>query len=143
MKYPLFLMLATVCFLCGCETEHYVSDSKHPDVAITAAGGVTFRGEFVDPEDLPGLLRRSAYQRTDTIYIGAPDDMADWRLKRKVMAILSRNGFTRPVLVGTERSYSEAGRTADQRRADERTARQQKLEERQRTQSRRREIRYK
>lgn len=143
MKYPLFLILVTACLLCGCETEHYVSDSKHPDVAITAAGGVTFRGEFVDPEDLPGLLRKACYRRTDTIFISAPDDMADWRLKRKVMAILSRNGFTRPVLVGTERSTSEAGRTGDQRRADERKARQLRLDERQRTQSRKREIRYK
>ena len=126
MKYPLFLILATVCFLCGCETEHYVSDSKHPDVAITAAGGVMFRGEFVDPEDLPGLLRRSAYQRTDTIYISAPDDMADWRLKRKVMAILSRNGFTRPVLVGEVHSFSEVGRTGEERRRDERAAREAK-----------------
>ena len=143
MKYPLFLILVIACFLCGCETEHYVSDSRHPDVAITAAGSVTFRGEFVDPEDLPGLLRKACYSRADTIFISAPDDMADWRLKRKVMAILSRNGYTRPVLVGESRSYSEAGRTADQRRVDERMARQRKLDERQRLQSRKREVRYK
>ena len=143
MKYPLFSMFVTACFFCGCETEHYVSDSRHPDVVITAAGSVTFRGEFVDPEDLPGLLRKACYSRTDTIFISAPDDMADWRLKRKVMAILSRNGYTRPVLVGAERSFSEAGRTADQRRADERLVRQQKLEERQRLQSRIRGVRYK
>ena len=131
MTRQLFFILVAVLFLYGCETEHFVSDAKHPEVAITAAGGVTFRGEFVEPEDLPGLLRKACYSRTDTIYISTPDETSHLLLKRKVMAILSRNGYTRPVLVGVERSYSEVGRTADQRRQDERVARQRKLEQRQ------------
>lgn len=126
MKHQLFFALVAVLMMCGCTTEYYVSDAQHPDVAITAAGGVTFRGKFVDPEDLPGLLRRESYSRTDTIYISAPDDMSDWRLKRKVMAILSRNGFTRPVLVGEVHSFSEVGRTGEERRRDERAAREAK-----------------
>ncbi len=107
----------------GCETERYVSDAQHPEVCITAAGGVTFRGRFVEPEDLPGLLRDASFRKTDTIYISAPDDMSDWRLKRRVMGILSRGGFTRPVLVGEQKSYSEAGRTADERRRERQAAR--------------------
>ena len=51
----------------GCETERYVSAAQHPEVCITAAGGVTFRGRFVEPEDLPGLLRDASFRKTDTI----------------------------------------------------------------------------
>ena len=60
-------------FLCGCATERYVTDAKHPDIAITADGGVTFRGRFVEPEDLPGLLRDTGFTRSDTINIHYPD----------------------------------------------------------------------
>ena len=135
------LLLAAALAFAGCETESYVSDARHPEIEITAAGGVTFRGEFVEPDDLPGLLRKTSHVRTDTIYISAPDDMADWRLKRKVMGILTRNGFTRPVLVGKERSSAQTGRTGDERRRDERLAREAKQNQRQ--SPRKREVRYK
>ena len=39
--------------LAGCATEHHITDARHPEVAITPDGGVTYRGKFVDPEDLP------------------------------------------------------------------------------------------
>ncbi|MGN0847182.1 MAG: hypothetical protein ACI4RA_07340 [Kiritimatiellia bacterium] len=116
MTRPLFALVLGAALLCGCATEHYVTDARHPEIAITEDGGVTYRGEFVDPEDLPGLLRRSGLDRHDTINIHCPETMTDWRLQRKVMAILSRNGFTRPVLVGDRRAYSEVGRTAEERR---------------------------
>ena len=100
----------------GCATEHYVTDARHPEIAITEDGGVTYRGRYVDPEDLPGLLRASGLEKRDTINIYCPETAADWRLQRKVMAILARNGFTRPVLVGARKAYSEVGRTAEERR---------------------------
>lgn len=78
----------------GCATEHYVTDARHPEIAITEDGGVTYRGRYVDPEDLPGLLRASGLEKRDTINIYCPETAADWRLQRKVMAILARNGFT-------------------------------------------------
>lgn len=129
MKNSLVVVFGVALLLCGCATEQYVSDAKHPEVVITPAGSVTFRGRFVDPEDLPGLLRGASFSRRDPIYIGAPDDMADWRLKRKVMAVLTRGGYTRPILVGAERSFSVAGRTAEQRREDAARERRRKLEE--------------
>lgn len=114
--------------VCGCQTEHYVTDAKHPEIALTMDGGVTYRGKFVDPEDLPRLLRDSGLDKRDTINILCPDGMNDWRLQRRVMSILSRNGFTRPVLVGERRSSATVGRTAEERR---REARQQLLQQRQ------------
>lgn len=142
MKRVSVILLLGALLFSGCASEYYISDAKHPEVVITAAGGVTFRGRFVDPEDLPGLLRGASFSRKDPIYIGAPDDMADWRLKRKVMAILTRGGYTRPILVGAERSFSEVGRTAQQRREDAARERQRRLEE-QRDRSGRRKVRYK
>ena len=142
MKRVSVILLLGALLFSGCASEYYISDAKHPEVVITAAGGVTFRGRFVEPEDLPGLLRGASFSRKDPIYIGAPDDMADWRLKRTVMAILTRGGYTRPILVGAERSFSEVGRTAQQRREDAARERQRRLEE-QRDRSGRRKVRYK
>ena len=97
-------------FAGGCATEHHITDAKHPDIAITADGGVTYRGRYVDPEDLPGLLRDSGFTRTDTINIHYPDGQADFRTPSRVMTILLHNGFPRTVLVGDRKSYSHAGR---------------------------------
>ena len=94
----------------GCATEHHITDAKHPDIAITADGGVTYRGRYIDPEDLPGLLRDSGFTRTDTINIHYPDGQADFRTPSRVMTILLHNGFPRTVLVGDRKSYSHAGR---------------------------------
>ena len=113
-----------VALSCGCETQHYMTDAKHPEIAIRMDGGVTYRGQFVDPEDLPGLLRKSGLTKTDTINIHYPDEMTDLRLPRKIMGILSRNGYTRPILVGDRQSYSAAGKTADERRQERRLQRQ-------------------
>ena len=105
------LCLAGVLLLAGgCATEHYVTDAKHPEIAIKADGGVTYRGRYVDPEDLPGLLRDSGFTRADTINIYYPDGQADFRTPSRVMTILLHNGFPRTVLVGDRKSYSHAGR---------------------------------
>ena len=58
-------MAALAALLCGCATEHYVTDARHPEISITEAGGVTYRGEFVDIEDLPGLLKDSGFRKRD------------------------------------------------------------------------------
>ena len=97
----------------GCATEHYVTDARHPEIALKEDGGVTYRGKYVDPEDLPGLLKASGFDRHDTINIEA---MPNLRLQRRVMGILLREGFTRPILVGERKAYSELGRTAEERR---------------------------
>ena len=140
MKQMIFAFALVAALFCGCTTEHYMTDARHPEIALTMDGGVTYRGKFVDPEDLPGLLKDSGLGKHDTINIHCPEGMNDWRLQRKVMAILSRNGFTRPVLVGDRKAYSEAGRTADERRRErvrqQREQEQRRLEQRQQTRGR-------
>jgi len=109
-------MAALAALLCGCATEHYVTDARHPEISITEAGGVTYRGEFVDIADLPGLLKNSGFRKRDTINIHVPDNLSDMRIPRRVMSVLSRNGFTRPMLVTDRKSYTDVGLTPDERR---------------------------
>ena len=111
----------------GCVTEHYETGARNPEVAITPDGGVTYRGKFVDPEDLPGLLKDSGLTKQDTINIHIPEDLRDMRAPRRVMAILSRNGFTRPILLSDRKSYTELGKTADERRIERRRLQQEQM----------------
>ena len=111
----------------GCTTMHYETGARNPEVAMTADGSVTYRGKFVEPEDLPGLLKDSGLTKQDTINIHVPEDLRDMRAPRRVMAILSRNGFTRPILVSDRKSYTELGKTADERRMERRRQQQEQM----------------
>ncbi len=113
--------------LVGCATEHHITDARHPEVAITPDGGVTYRGKFVDPEDLPGLLKDSGFTKQDTINIHVSEDLRDMRAPRRVMAILARNGFTRPILLTDRKSYTTLGATADERRLEQRRRQQEQM----------------
>ena len=111
----------------GCTTEQYITDARHPEVAIAADGGVTYRGKYVELRDLPGLLRDSGLTRQDTINIHVSDDLRDMHAPRRVMAYLSRHGFTRPILISERRSYTQLGKTADERRLDRARQRQEQM----------------
>lgn len=131
--------LLALAFAVGCTTERYITDARHPEVAITADGGVTYRGKYVELRDLPGLLRDSGLTKQDTINIHVSDDLRDMRAPRRVMAFLSRNGFTRPILTSDRKSYTELGKTADERRQD----RLRKQQEQMKLPPSKRTIRYK
>ena len=115
-----------------------MTDAKHPEVALTLDGGVTYRGRFVDPEDLPGLLRNSGFKKDETVFISCPEGLNDWRFQRRVMLILSRGGYPRHMLVGERRASATLGRTSEERR---RETREQLLQ--QRRQGKPVKIRYK
>ena len=127
MRIERIALAALLLCAAGCATEHYETGARNPEVAITADGGVTYRGKFVDPEDLPGLLKDSGFTKQDTINIHAPEDLRDMRAPRRVMAILSRNGFTRPILISDRKSYTELGKTADERRMEQRRQQQEQM----------------
>ena len=105
-----FCLACMALFLGGCATERHITDARHPDISIKADGGVTYRERYVDPEDLPDLLRDSGFTREDTINIHYPDGQSDFRTPSRVMTILLHNGFPRSVLVGDRKSYSHVGR---------------------------------
>ena len=127
MRIERIALAALLLCAAGCATEHYETGARNPEVAITADGGVTYRGKFVDPEDLPGLLKDSGFTKQDTINIHAPEDLRDMRAPRRVMAILSRNGFTRPILISDRKSYTELGKTADERRLERRRQQEEQM----------------
>ena len=127
MRIERIALAALLLCAAGCATEHYEMGARNPEVAIAADGGVTYRGKFVDPEDLPGLLKDSGLTKQDTIFIHIPEDLRDMRAPRRVMAIISRNGFTRPILVSDRKSYTELGKTADERRLDRARQRQEQM----------------
>ena len=131
-RLAVFAALRFACaalFACaaGCTTERYETGARNPEVAITPLGSVTYRGKFVDPEDLPGLLKDSDLTKRDTINIHVPDDLQDMRAPRRVMAILARNGFTRPILLTDRKSYTTLGATADERRLEQRRRQQEQM----------------
>ena len=139
MKH-LLVFASLVVLLCGCATEHYVTDARHPEVSITESGGVTYRGKFVKPEDLPGLLKDSGLTKRDTIRIHVPDNLHDMQLPGRVYEILLRNGFTRSILLSDRKSYVDVGLTPEDRRRQQ--LRQQPVEQVDRPPARR-TIRYK
>ena len=110
----LFAYAALAVFLGGCATERYMVDSRHPEIAVTESGLVTYRGKPVDPEDLPELLSDSGLTKSDTIRIHVPDGMRDMRVPGKVIGILVRNGFPRSILLSDRKSYSSADARATQ-----------------------------
>ena len=67
MRIERIALAALLLCAAGCATEHYEMGARNPEVAIAADGGVTYRGKFVDPEDLPGLLKDSGLTKQDTI----------------------------------------------------------------------------
>ena len=127
MRIERIALAALLLCAAGCATEHYETGARNPEVAITPDGGVTYRGKFVDPDDLPGLLKDSGLTKQDTIFIHIPEDLRDMRAPRRVMAILSRNGFTRPILLSDRKSYTELGKTADERRMERRRQQQEQM----------------
>jgi hypothetical protein len=64
----------------------------------------------VDPEDLPSLLESSDYPKQSTVNIQVAAELTYYRVPYKVMSILARNGYRRPILIGEKQSFSTVGR---------------------------------
>lgn len=103
-------VLACIVALSGCASRQYYTDASNPEIAITISGDVTYRGKIVDPEDLPSLLSDSNYPKSSTVNIKVADGLNDYRIPHKVMGILARKGYRRPILIGEKRSYSTIGK---------------------------------
>ena len=109
-------VLLVLLMAAGCAHERVITDVAHPEIEITASNGVKWRGEFVDADDVPGLVRDAGFTRRDTINIRVPSDIKDYRMAYYVMRRLVENGFSRPILVKEKRSYSETVSPKDNKR---------------------------
>lgn len=108
-KIAFLILLPMAMFFLGCAHEQFMTDARHPEVAVSESGNVTYRGEIIDPEDLPDLLKKSGLTREDTIHIHIVSGLKDYRHPYYVLGILVKNGFTRSVFVEDRQSFSEVG----------------------------------
>lgn len=99
MKFLLPSALLVAMFALGCVHEEVTLGARHPAVAISVNGDVSFRGERIPLDQLPRALRRAGVETTDEIAIHVPDDLSDPNILRRVMGTLARAGYTRPICV--------------------------------------------
>ena len=112
-KNPLMSIVAgTVVYMllvncCGCATQHRVVelDGKNPELRMTA-DGVYIGEERIAPEDILDALEDAEIPKDRAIHILLDRDMKDLRAPRVLMALLSRGGYTRSVLVTSEHGAS-------------------------------------
>ncbi|MBR4654652.1 MAG: hypothetical protein IKO72_14945 [Kiritimatiellae bacterium] len=126
MRHTLPAIAAILAVLvAGCAHERFITDAKHPEVAVTETGIVTYRGKAIDADDLPGILKDSGLTGQDTIHIRIPSGTKDYRMPYYVMGVLVKNGFRRPVLVEDRKSSSTVKRRDQQRQTVRRPMRMQ------------------
>ena len=91
---------------CGCRSHGEIAlDSRNPVVKISELG-VSFSGKIVPPEKVPRILRSCAVPTDATIHIQMKSDLRDLRQARKLMSLLCKAGYRRPVLVSERRASS-------------------------------------
>lgn len=85
---------------CGCATQHRVRvlDANNPELRISESG-VYIGDEKVEPTDILDALEDAEIPKDRAIHILLDRDMKDLRAPRALMALLSRGGYTRSVLV--------------------------------------------
>lgn len=102
----LSLLSAFAAFVIGCTHERHITDSRHPEIAVSAYGDVSWRGNKCLPEDLPGLLESSDFPKTSTVNIRIDEKLEDMRVPRRIMGLLAQNGYRRSVLQKERKAYS-------------------------------------
>ncbi len=91
----------------GCAHETFVADAKHPEVEYTEGGDLKWRGRFIEPGELPGLLDRAGVGKKSQIDIRVPQGIHSLSGPRQLLFMLRRAGYTRGVLVTEKRAYSK------------------------------------
>lgn len=104
----IFVLAAAMAFAGGCAHETYIADAKHPEVEYTEAGDLKWRGRFIEPEELPHLLRKSEVDVKSQIDIRVPQNIHSLKGPRHLLFMLRRAGYTRGVLVTEKKAYSRA-----------------------------------
>ena len=102
------LCAAAAMFVAGCTHETYIVDSKHPEVEYAEDGALKWHGRFIEPEELPHLLKKSGVDYKSQINIRVPERMQSLKAPRYLLFILRKAGYTRGVLVTEKRAYSKS-----------------------------------
>ena len=99
---------AAVMLAAGCTHETYIVDSKHPEMEYSEDGSLKWHGRFIEPEELPGLLKKSGVDYKSQIDIRVPERIRSLKAPRYLLFVLRKAGYTRGVLVTEKRAYSRS-----------------------------------
>lgn len=102
------VLVAAALFAAGCTHETYIVDSKHPEVEYSEDGSLKWHGRFIEPEELPHLLKKSGVDFKSQIDIRVPERIHSLKGPRQLLFVLRRAGYTRGVLVTEKRAYSRS-----------------------------------
>lgn len=108
MRCISFAAILAAAFVAGCAHETYIADAKHPEVEYTESGDLKWRGRFIEPAELPDLLRKSDVDQKSQIDIRVPQNIHSLKGPRQLLFMLRRAGYTRGVLVTEKKAYSKA-----------------------------------
>jgi branched-subunit amino acid transport protein AzlD len=84
---------------CGCASRPPIEfDAENPVLRVSRLG-VLFGERFVEPAEVPAILKDYDIPHDRVIHIRLDAEVKDLRPARALMAHLRRTGYTRPVLV--------------------------------------------
>ena len=102
------LSLAVFAALAGCSHTAYVASSKNPEVEFTENGELTWRGRFIELNELPEILEDTGVSKKSQIDIRVSERMRSLKAPRALLFILRRAGYTRGVLVTKKQARSSS-----------------------------------
>ena len=110
ISHAVFLSLALLAALLGCggcatQRQVHSLDAKNPELRMTSSG-IYIGEELISPRDVLDALEDAEIPKDRAIHILLDRDMKDLRAPRVLMALLSRGGYTRSVLVTSEHGAS-------------------------------------
>ena len=102
------LSMAALAAVAGCSHTSYVASSKNPEVEFTEDGGLTWRGRFIELDELPEILEDAGVSRKSQIDIRVSERMHSLKAPRALLFILRKAGYTRGVLVTKKQARSSS-----------------------------------
>jgi biopolymer transport protein ExbD len=103
-----FLLVIGVMFITGCLTSTRVSDSREPEIQITASGEILFEDQVITKEDIPSHFKAREIRRDETIFILVPSEAGerDPVLMKAVVATLKQAGYGRTIFTTHRKAIS-------------------------------------
>ena len=102
------LSMVVFAAVAGCSHTSYVASSKNPEVEFAEDGGLTWRGRFIELDELPEILEDAGVSRKTQIDIRVSERMRSLKAPRALLFILRRAGYTRGVLVTKKQARSSS-----------------------------------
>lgn len=99
-----FLVLLMLC--AGCVQHRMLENTRVPEIELTDAGAVVFRGKIIKPQDVSDVLEDAGIPKRQEINI-LVSGRTDRRLMTYIIVQLDRAGYKRTIFNSRRRTYSE------------------------------------